>query len=87
VEDTVAGRNPPRHVYSEYHGLDHGLWYSGYAKYDGLVDWLFSFSKQDATTAIRRPVRGSGNRNGVGYRKGSLLYNPAGRRVGLLGRK
>lgn len=84
VEDTVKGPNPPRHIYSEYKGLDHGLWYSAYSKYDGLVDWLFSFSKQDAASAITRPApgnRGPGTPGKSVYRKGSALYNPAGRRV------
>jgi predicted peptidase len=81
VEDTVSGRNPPRHVYSEYKGLDHGLWYSAYSRYNGMVDWLFSFSKQEGTTAILRRARAPGNRKGPGFRKGDALYDPAGRRV------
>jgi predicted peptidase len=78
VEDTVSGRNPPRHIYSEYKGLDHGLWSSAYSRYSGLADWLFSFSKQEATAAIPRPVRETGDRNG------EALYDPAGRRIPLL---
>lgn len=82
VEDTLSGRNPPRHIYSEYKGLDHGLWHSAYSRYGGLVDWLFAFSKQDATTAIARPVRGPGNgEKPPGHRRGASLYDPAGRRI------
>jgi hypothetical protein len=87
VEDTVSGRNPPRHVYSEYQGLDHGLWFSAYAKYEGLVKWLFTFSKEAGTTAMaRQPHRpGSHMEPVVGrssvFRKGHLRFDPAGRRV------
>lgn len=87
VEDTVSGRNPPRHVYSEYKGFDHGLWYSAYSQYGGMVGWLFSFSKQDVTTAIPRFDRAPGKRKGLdtrmglGYRMGDAHYDPAGRRI------
>jgi predicted peptidase len=81
VEDTVSGRNPPRHVYSEYRGLDHGLWYSAYSQYGGMVDWLFSFRKQTATTSIPRRHREPGKRPGPGFRKGDKHYDPAGRKV------
>lgn len=81
VEDTVSGRNPPRHVYSEYPGLDHGLWYSAYSQYGGMIDWLFSFRKQAATASIPRRHRGPGKRMGPSCRKGDMLYDPAGRKV------
>jgi predicted peptidase len=80
VEDTVSGRNPPRHVYSEYRGLDHGLWYSAYSQYGGMIDWLFSFRKQDAATAIQRLHPGPGKRHVPLSRKEKTLYDPAGRR-------
>jgi predicted peptidase len=85
VEDTVTGPNPPRHVYSEYKGLDHELWYSAYSRYDGLIDWLFSFGKQGTSAAMARPVRMPGNGKVSGYRRGDALYTPSGRRIPPLG--
>jgi predicted peptidase len=87
VEDTISGRNPPRHVYSEYKGLNHDLWYSAYSQYDGMVDWLFSFRKQDATTAVPRHYPGPGKRKGLEYRKVNTLHDPAGRRILRAGKR
>jgi hypothetical protein len=81
VEDTVSGPKPPKHVYSEYRGLDHGLWYSAYSQYGGMVDWLFSFRKQEGPTSISPRHRGLGKGLGDGYRKGGLRFDPAGRKL------
>jgi predicted esterase len=50
IEAIILSDSPPRHIYSEFEGVGHELWSTYIHEFDGLIDWLFSFSKPSAVT-------------------------------------
>ncbi|MDA3816969.1 MAG: alpha/beta hydrolase-fold protein [Prolixibacteraceae bacterium] len=45
VEAIISSDSPQRHIYSELDGVGHELWSTYIHEFDGIIDWLFSFSK------------------------------------------
>ena len=48
IEAIILSDSPPQHIYSEFEGVGHELWSTYFHEFDGLIDWLFSFSKPGA---------------------------------------
>ncbi|MBF0431015.1 MAG: prolyl oligopeptidase family serine peptidase [Fibrobacteria bacterium] len=45
VSSLIQSEHPPRHIYSEFQGVLHILWATYPHEFEGMNDWLFSFSK------------------------------------------
>ena len=45
IEAIILSDSPPRHIYSEFEVVSHGLWAIYIYKFDGIIDWLLSLFK------------------------------------------